>query len=134
MLAEVDVPFDLAQSADNGQVGDAMRVGQRPKRSPESDGADRPCQLPRCLEPLSVHQRDIGADVGVLGNVPVEAVADLNVEVLRSDLVEQLLGLGVRAVDDRDHLQQFVKRDRDGRRFDVAGNHQRLPSFTQSTR
>ena len=136
LLAEVDVAVDLAQSR-----------RQRPGRR---SGANRPAPRAACgirwREPhaaslraasqaLAVDQRDVGADGGILGHVAVEAVgrprprSAAAVIWSSSSLVWRFA-----AVDDRDHLQQLVERDRDGRRLDVAGNHSPAPSFTQSTR
>ena len=57
-----------------------------------------------------------------------------DLEILRRDLVEKLLRLRVGGVDDRNHFQQFVKRDRDGWRLDVARDHWSSPRLTQSIR
>src|SRR6185369_7617491 len=45
LLAEVDVAVDLAQTRDDGKVGNLMRIGQRPKRRPKADVANRTSQL-----------------------------------------------------------------------------------------
>ena len=97
LLAEIDVAVDLAESADDGHVGDAVRIRERPERRAKADGANRTRQLARLLEALAVDQRDVGADRGVLGDVALEAVGHLDLEVLRGDMVEQLLGLRVGA-------------------------------------
>ena len=111
-----------------------MRIRERPQRRLEADGPNRARQFPGGFEAVSIHEGNVGADPGVLGDVPLEPVGHFDFEVRRGDVVEQLFALGVCAVDDCDHLQQLVEWDRDGRGFDVAGNHAPAPCFTQSTR
>ena len=69
LLAEVDVALDLAQAADHRQVGDAVRIGQRPQRRAKADAAHRAQQRLGALEVLAVGGDDVGADRGVLGDV-----------------------------------------------------------------
>ena len=73
--------------------------------------ANRARELARLLEALAVDQRDVGADRGILGDVAVEAVAHLDLEVLGRDVVEELLRLRIGRVDDRDDLEQLVERE-----------------------
>ena len=51
----------------------------------------------RCSTAVAVDQRDVGANRGVLGDVSIEAVGELNLEFLGLQAVEQLLCLGLGA-------------------------------------
>ena len=62
-------------------------------------------------EPCQIGLAD--ADAGVLADVALEAVGDLDFEVQRPDALEQFLRLRIRRVDDRHNLQQLVEGDRD---------------------
>ncbi len=96
---------------------------------PKPIDRERPCaRLPGLLAPLAVDEGDVGAHAGVLRDVAVEAVAHLDLEVLGGDVVEELPGLRILAVDDRDHLEQLVEGNRDRRRLDGEFDHQTVPS------
>ena len=41
LLAEIDVAVDLAGQPEHGEVGDAVRIRERPERSPKADSANR---------------------------------------------------------------------------------------------
>ena len=134
LLPEVDVAAHLAGEPEDGEIGDAVRIRKPPKRRVKPVGADRPSKVASLFEPLAIDQRNVGADRRVLRYVPLEAMADLDLKILSSDVIDQLLCLRIRRVDDRNHLQQLMKRDRDGRRPDVARDHWPIPRLTQSTR
>ena len=62
-----------------------MRIRERPERRAEADVAHCLRQLARRFAPLAVDGCDVRADFGVLGDVAVVAIADLDLEVLRRD-------------------------------------------------
>ena len=124
LLSEVDVAFDLPDHSQHGDVRNLVRVGEGPQRRPEAHGPYGARQLLGGFQAFfDVDPRDVGADRGVFRDVPVEAVAHLDLEALRRDVVEELPRLRVLAVDERDHLQQLVERDRYG-----GGSHLELGS------
>ena len=82
LLAEIDVAVDLARHSEHGRVGDLARVRERPERRLEADAAHALRQRARGLTLLAVDGRDVGADLRILGDVAVVAVADLDLEVL----------------------------------------------------
>ena len=75
--------------------------------------AHRAGQLARRLASDAIDGNDVSADFGVLPDVALVAVADLDFEVLCSDAIEQCADLGIRAVHERDHLEQLVEWNRD---------------------
>jgi hypothetical protein len=111
-----------------------VRIRERPQRRLEADGANRTRQLARPLEAVAIDQGDIGTDCGVFRHVPIEGITYLDLEVLSGDMIEKLLGLGVVAVDDRDHSEQLVEGNRNRGSLHVARDHLSLPRVTQSTR
>ena len=96
--------------------------------------ANRACELACLLKAVPVDQRNVGTDRGVFGYVPIEAIAYLDFEILGGDVIEKLLGLQIRRVDDRDDLEQLVKGNRYRGRLHVTRDHLSLPRATQSTR
>ena len=94
---------------------------------PKPNPANGPGEAARLLAALAVDQGDIGAHGGVLRDVAVEAVAHLDLVVLRGDVVEELLRLLIVAVDDRDHLEQLVKGNRNRRSLDGEFDHRFVP-------
>src|SRR5262249_4954867 len=132
--SEIDVAVDSAGEARDRHVGNSARVRQRPERRLESDRANRARHPAGVLEAIAIDRPDVGADIGVLGYVTIEAVAHFDLEVLRGDLFQKLLGLMVSSIDDCDDPKQLVEGDWDRRRFYRAGNHDSAPSVTQSTR
>jgi hypothetical protein len=92
LVPEIDIAVDLARLPQNGHVGKAMGIGQSPERRLETDGANRSRQRARWLEIFAIDHRDIGADRSVLRYVAIEAAADLDLDVLRGDVVEKLPG------------------------------------------
>ncbi len=50
--------------------------------------------------------------VGIFRHVAVEAISDFDLEVLSSDMAEELLCLRFAGIDDRHDLEVLVKRDR----------------------
>ena len=109
-------------------------IGQRPQRRLEANRPNRACELACPLKAVPVDQRNVGTHRGVFGYVPIEATAYFNFEILGGDVIEKLLGLQIRRVDDRDDLEQLVKGNRYRGRLHVARNHLSLPCATQSTR
>ena len=64
----------------------------------ESETRYRARHAPACarlLESIAVDQCDVGADIGVFRHVPLEAVANLDLEILSCDVIHKLLGLRV---------------------------------------
>ncbi len=126
LLAEVDVAADLARHPEHGHVGNLARVRERPERRREARVAHRLRELARGVAPLAVDRRDVRADVRVVRDVAVVARADLDLEVLCPDPIEQRTNLVVVAVDERHHLQQLVKRDRNVRGLGGVLDHARV--------
>ena len=107
----------------DGHIRNAMRICQRPEGGAESCGPNRARQISCKIQALAVDHRDVGTDRGVFGDIPVEAVGNLDLEILASDMVEKLLGLRVLVVDDRDDLEQLVERNCNGRGLHIARDH-----------
>ena len=115
LVSEIDIAIDLAGLPQNGHVGKAVSVSQGPEGRIETDGTNGPCQGPRRLEIVAVDHGNIGTDGSVLGHIAVEAAADLNLDILGSDVIEKLSGQRIFVIDNRNHLEQLVKGDRDCR-------------------
>ncbi len=113
LLAEIDVPVHLAGGSQDRDVGHAVRIRERPDRRAEADRPDAPTQVARRLPAVAVDRDDVGADVGILGHVPIVPLAHLDLELLLGDPIEQLSGLGVLPVHQGDHLEQPMEGDRD---------------------
>lgn len=113
LLSQIDVALDLADELEGADVGDPVRIGERPERRVESAGADCARQRARRLAALAVDERDVGADRGVLRDVAVEAASDLDLVALAGELLDQLAGPQILCVDDGDDLQQLRKGNRD---------------------
>jgi hypothetical protein len=66
---------------------------------------------PRRATPPNVpgKSEDGGAGCGVLGHIAIEAIVHLDLVLLDRDVVEELAGLRVVAVDDGDDLQQRME-------------------------
>ena len=123
LLAEIDVAVDFARRSQYRHVGDLVRIRERPKRRAEAEAADRLPQLARRLEPVAVGGNNIGADLGILTDVAVIAIADLDFVLLRRQAIKQRPHLRILAIDERDHLEQPVERDRDRGRTDRVLDH-----------
>ena len=92
-----------------------MSVSQGPERRIETDGTNGARQGTRRLEIVAVDHGNIGTDGSVLGHIAVEAAADLDLDILGSDVIEKLSGQRIFLVDNRNDLEQLVKGDRDCR-------------------
>jgi hypothetical protein len=98
-------------------------IREGPERRPEADRADGAAQVASRLTAVAVDEHDVGADVGVLGDITVVAIANLDLEFLVRDVIEQLLGLGIVAIHQRDDLEQAVEGDGNGRALDREFQH-----------
>ena len=100
-----------------------MRIRERPERRPEPErGPPRQWRAPA----RGGRRRSsaiYAPTAGVLGDVAVKAIADLDLELLRGDVVEELPDLRILAIDDRYHLEQLVERNRDRGSFDGKFDH-----------
>ena len=128
LLAEEDAAVHFAEHIGREGLRQPVRVRERPQRSSEAGGAHRSHQLARGLEPIAVDCSDVCADGRVFEHVALVAIADLDLEALRAETIEQRPYLAVVAVDERHHLQQLVEGNRDRGRLDGVLHHPRAPS------
>ena len=91
------IAVDLADQAEDGEVGRSDGIGQCPERRLEADLPDGPRQrAARFSSAIAVDQRDVGADRSRLRTTSRSNVSrDLDLEVLGGELVEQLLRLQI---------------------------------------
>ena len=127
LLAEIDVAVDLTQSADHREVGDLMRIGERPQWRVESERAHVCREASRTFASIAVDAGDVRANRRIFVHIAFESIGHLDLEVLRTDQLDQFLRLHIRRIDDRDDLQHPVKRNRNRGCFYGARNHRRVP-------
>ncbi len=89
LLPKVDVAVDLARWASTAMSASLVGIRQRPQAACEPDRANRPRQPRAPSRPIAVDRSDVGADRGVLRDVAVGTVGDLDLEAFGRDLLEQ---------------------------------------------
>lgn len=72
LLAEIDVAVDVAGQRHNVHVGNAVRVGERPKRCLEAQPPDRANELPCVFDHAAFDGADISADRRILPHIAGE--------------------------------------------------------------
>ena len=128
LMTEIDIASDLAGQAQNGHVRKAVSISQSPERRMKADRTNGRGQAPSRLEALPIDHGNIGTDGSVLGNIAIEAAANLNLKILGAQDVQKLGSVSVGFIDNRNNSEQPMKGNRNSRRFHIARNHGLLPS------
>src|SRR4030095_4807655 len=90
LLTEIDVPGDLADSSQDGEVGDAMRIGKCPERRLEAGFPNGLGEPPCVLQTLAVDERNVRAYRRVFGDIAIERIGDFHHVALGGELLRRL--------------------------------------------